>query len=323
MISSLLKIQQELKYVQGLADVEQDEQIIWLEITAPTQDELSLLLSRFGIENSSQPSNIIETDQFLYMRTSLLMLDQENTPHFGQVTFILGDQWVATLSQQAGFHPFNQIISRLRKKTGSVRNPRAVLRFLLQAANDMADHSIDQITDALERMSDSIFEISDGYGTDGLELGVQDLLKIMRRLNKKEELISRCLEAQLSLARAVRYLSSEVDNFKEPELQELVNELAADVAGVKEHAYFEHEKVRYLQNAVTNILNIKQNQIVKIFTIITAVFLPPTLVGTFYGMNFSVMPELSWKYGFIYSMLLTIAAALLPLLYIKRKGWLR
>ncbi|MEI1685169.1 CorA family divalent cation transporter [Acinetobacter baumannii] len=67
---------------------------------------------------------------------------------------------------------------------------------------------------------------------------------------------------------------------------------------VKEYASFEYEKVRYLQNAVTNIMNIKQNQIVKVFTIITAVFLSLTLVGTFYGMDFDVMPELSWEHGF-------------------------
>ena len=106
-------------------------------------------------------------------------------------------------------------------------------------------------------------------------------------------------------------------------MQVLVNELAGDVAGTKEHAAFQHEKVRYLQTAVTNILNIKQNEIIKIFTIITAVFLPPTLIGTLYGMNFAVMPELSWKYGFIYSMVLTLSAAILPLWYIKRRGWLR
>ena len=154
-------------------------------------------------------------------------------------------------------------------------------------------------------------------------MGVTDLLETMRSLNETEELISKCVEAQLSLARAVRYLGGEVDNITEAELQAVVNELAGDVFGVKEHAYFEHEKVRYLQNAVTNILNIKQNQIVKVFTIITAVFLPPTLVGTFYGMNFAVMPELSWQHGFIYSMMLTLGAALLPLAYIKKKGWLR
>ncbi|WP_421834202.1 CorA family divalent cation transporter [Acinetobacter baumannii] len=64
---------------------------------------------------------------------------------------------------------------------------------------------------------------------------------------------------------------------------------------VKKYASFEYEQVRYLQNAVTNI---KQNQIIKVFTIITAVFLSLTLVGTFYGMDFDVMPELSWEHGF-------------------------
>lgn len=107
------------------------------------------------------------------------------------------------------------------------------------------------------------------------------------------------------------------------ELQALVNELVDDISGVKEHAAFEHEKVRYLQNAVTKILNIKQNQIVKVFTIITAVFLPPPLVATFYGMNFSVMPELSWEHGFTFSIFLTLIVSLLPQIYIKRKGWLR
>ena len=92
---------------------------------------------------------------------------------------------------------------------------------------------------------------------------------------------------------------------------------------MKEHFTFEHDKIRYLQGSVTNILNIKQNQIVKIFTIITAVFLPPTLVATFYGMNFAIMPELSWEHGFIYSVILTLVGALLPLVYIKWKGWLR
>ncbi|MCU4335226.1 hypothetical protein KTG74_17730 [Acinetobacter pittii] len=150
-----------------------------------------------------------------------------------------------------------------------------------------------------------------------------DLLETIFNLNQREELISRCLESQLSLMRVVRYLNGEVDNISEVELQILVSELAGDVAEVKEYASFEYEKVRYLQNAVTNIMNIKQNQIVKVFTIITAVFLPPTLVGTFYGMNFAVMPELSWEHGFLYSMILTLAAAILPLAYIKHKGWLR
>lgn len=107
------------------------------------------------------------------------------------------------------------------------------------------------------------------------------------------------------------------------EPQILVSKLACDVVEVKKYASFEYEKVRYLQNAVTNMMNIKQNQIVKVFTIITAVFLSLTLVGTFYGMDFDVMPELSWEHGFLYCMILTLAVAIIPLAYIKYKGWLR
>ncbi|EPW3855560.1 hypothetical protein KWF06_09755 [Acinetobacter baumannii] len=110
-------------------------------------------------------------------------------------------------------------------------------------------------------------------------------------------------------------------DFVEPQI--LVSKLACDVVEVKEYASFEYEKVRYLQNAVTNMMNIKQNQIVKVFTIITAVFLSLTLVGTFYGMDFDVMPELSWEHGFLYCMILTLAAEIIPLAYIKYKGWLR
>ena len=81
--------------------------------------------------------------------------------------------------------------------------------------------------------------------------------------------------------------------------------------------------MRYLQQSLMNSLTVKQNQIVKVFTIITAVFLPPTLVATFYGMNFAVMPELAWKHGFTAAVAMTLFAAVLPLLYIRRKGWLR
>lgn len=183
--------------------------------------------------------------------------------------------------------------------------------------------AVERIADSLGELSDRITEISAGYNDAGRELGVSDLTDIMLDLNEREDLLTHFIEAQLSLGRAVRYLSAEVDHKVEPDLQQLICELLEDVRGTKEHAAFEHEKVRYLQNAVTNILTIKQNQIVKVFTIITAVFLPPTLLATFYGMNFSVMPELSWEHGFSFSILLTLLAALLPLIYIKRKGWLR
>ncbi|SEP00929.1 CorA family divalent cation transporter [Nitrosovibrio sp. Nv6] len=323
MIHTIIRTDQSLSVIRGLPQLENHNDVVWLEINAPTAEETANLGQRFGIDTRPQSSSVADDGMFMYMRSKLLKLGIDTTPSFGDVTFVLGEQLVAILDEDPDFHPFEFALQRMNRKLNHVKSPKAVLRLLLQVANDGADAVIDRIADELERNAEEISEISDGYNAQGRELGVPDLIGTMQSLNEKEELISRCIEAQLSLARAVRYLNGEIDNVTEAELQVLTTELAEDVAGVKEHAYFEHEKVRYLQNAVTNILNIKQNQIVKVFTIITAVFLPPTLVGTFYGMNFAVMPELSWEHGFIYSMVLTLTAALLPLLYIKRKGWLR
>ena len=323
MIRSVIRDNQSLCVIHGLPRREGDEHVVWLEINAPTAEDVVCLRQRFGIDTRPQGGSVSDDGTFMHMRAKLLRLGPDATPSFGDVTFMLSEKLVAILCEDPDFHAFDAALQRMNRRPNHARNPKAVLRLLLQVANDSADTVIDRLADELERSAEEISEISDGYDVQGRELGVPDLIGTMQSLNEKEELISRCLEAQLSLARTVRYLSGEIDNISEADLQVLTTELAEDVAGVKEHAYFEHEKVRYLQNAVTNILNIKQNQIVKVFTIITSVFLPPTLVGSFYGMNFAVMPELAWEYGFVYSMALTVMAALLPLIYIKHKGWLR
>ena len=323
MIHSVVKLGEQLSSIDGLPQPEHDAEVIWLEVNAPTAEEAAALRARFGIDTHAQAGNVVEEGDFLYLRSQLIALGASGEPCFASVTFVLGDRVVATLTNDPDFRPFGAVLQRCKRRPSNTETPKALLRLLLQTANDRAADVIDYVAEALVQTTGQISEISDGYDESGRELGVSDLSATMRGLNETEELILRCVEAQLTLERSVRYLSDEVDNRTEQDLQVLVNELAGDVAGTKEHAMFQHERVRYLQTAVTNILNIKQNEIIKVFTIVTAVFLPPTLIGTLYGMNFAVMPELSWQHGFIYSMCLTLGAALLPLWYIKRRGWLR
>ncbi len=70
------------------------------------------------------------------------------------------------------------------------------------------------------------------------------------------------------------------------------------------------------------LINLEQNQIIKIFTVASVVFLPPTLVASVYGMNFQAMPELQWQLGYPWAVVLMILSAALPFLYFKRRGWL-
>jgi len=75
-------------------------------------------------------------------------------------------------------------------------------------------------------------------------------------------------------------------------------------------------------DASLGMINIEQNATIKIFSVVAVIFLPPTLIASIYGMNFDYMPELSWLYGYPFAIGLMIAAAILPYLYFKYRGWL-
>ena len=83
-----------------------------------------------------------------------------------------------------------------------------------------------------------------------------------------------------------------------------------------------HARMNFLLDATLGMINIQQNDIIKIFSIAAVVFLPPTLVASIYGMNFDVMPELKWAIGYPFAIFLMVLSAVLPYLYFKHKGWL-
>ena len=95
-----------------------------------------------------------------------------------------------------------------------------------------------------------------------------------------------------------------------------------DIVSLTDHATFLNGKISFLLDAVLGLISIEQNGIIKIFSVAAVVFLPPTLVASIYGMNYKVMPELEWTYGYPFAIALMIASAILPFLYFKRKGWL-
>ena len=91
---------------------------------------------------------------------------------------------------------------------------------------------------------------------------------------------------------------------------------------LSDHGSYLSDKASFLLDATLGLINLEQNQIIKIFSIAAVVLLPPTLIATIYGMNFKRMPELEWVLGYPFALLLIVIAAVLPYLWFKRKGWL-
>lgn len=294
---------------------------IWVRLSGDDKGAVAAARRDWNASFPTAMKELSEDDLYYYLPVTLtLRLGDEF--HAETVIFALGDGPLITLEPARNLAPLDRFAQRLASSPDIAKSGKDAMRAILRAMNLASDQVVEAVSISLESMNDDILRLTGGRDEKGREIGVSDVYETMQRLNEVEELIARVQESQLDLARCARYLKTEVGT-RDAESRAEIENLQADIQGVKEHATFEHEKARYLQQSVMTSLGVKQNQIVKVFTIITAVFLPPTLVATFYGMNFAVMPELSWRWGFTVTIAMTLAAALLPLIYIRRKGWLR
>ncbi len=119
------------------------------------------------------------------------------------------------------------------------------------------------------------------------------------------------------------YSNIRKSNFgKEEIINECINTELADLAVVSDYIQFNFERLDDLKDNMNNKIDLEQNHIFKILTVITMCIALPTLVAGIYGMNFDIMPELKWLYGYPSAILVMILSAVLPFLYFKRKKWL-
>lgn len=95
-----------------------------------------------------------------------------------------------------------------------------------------------------------------------------------------------------------------------------------DIGSLINHADFSFERLEFLQDTFMGLINIEQNKIIKMFTILSVIFMPPTLIASVYGMNFGRMPELEWEFGYPFSIGLMVVSVVMTLVFFKRKKWL-
>jgi magnesium transporter len=146
---------------------------------------------------------------------------------------------------------------------------------------------------------------------------------MLKSIGREGELTSLARESTHSLGRLLTFLTQATNERKEDKLLKArIRTAARDVASLADHVTFLAGKIIFLLDATLGMINIQQNDIIKIFSIAAVVLLPPTLVASAYGMNFQFMPELNWVFGYPFALLLMVVSAVLPYLYFKRKGWL-
>ena len=153
-------------------------------------------------------------------------------------------------------------------------------------------------------------------------MGKRDFQSILRMLGQKHGLTSKMRESLLTIMRMLTFLTQSMDNKQHKDVRAHLKTLVRDVQSLQDHATFVATKVSYLQDGTLGLINNEQNNIIKIMSVASIVFLPPTLFASIWGMNFHHMPELDETWAYPVALGIIIISGILPYVFFKRRGWL-
>src|SRR5690606_23866033 len=232
------------------------------------------------------------------------------------VTFVLTASKLVTIRyhEPRVFHTFPQ---RAEKVNLGCEDHETVLVALLEAA-------VDRIADILERAQRDVDAISRGIFQNNEQAGRvrQDLTSVLRQIGRKGDLTSNIRDSLGSLLRLASFFQQMTARRKNDQIRNRIRTLARDIQSLNDHVAFLSQKITFLLDATLGMINIEQSNIIKIFSVAAGVFLPPTLIASIYGMNFTHMPEFAWNLGYPFALLLMLLSAVVPFWFFKRRGWL-
>ena len=166
--------------------------------------------------------------------------------------------------------------------------------------------------------------VGEVFTTDAKEAArrARDYRQLLARVGRAGDMIGKSRESLVSLGRLVAFVTIAFKTKNRKNLATRIKTVSRDVISLSDHASFMTSKVTFALDSVLGLVSIEQNGIIKIFSVAAVIFLPPTLVASIYGMNFRIMPELDFGYGYPMALGLMVLSAIMPYLYFKRKGWL-
>jgi magnesium transporter len=297
--------------------------VIWIDLVSPTAMEESALEIRLGIDIPTREemgaieisSRLYHEEDAVFMTATLPARTDSDDLLMGPVTFVLvgGKLITVRYHEPRAFKTFPQ---RAEKASLGCIDGEAVLIALLEAI-------VDRMADILERAEREVDAISrDIFRAERAQSARRDLMKVLQLIGRKGDLSSNIRDCLLSLQRLAGFFGQiTAQRRDDKDMRGRVKTLARDLQSLGDHASFLSQKITFLLDATLGMINIEQSEIIKIFSIAAGVFLPPTLIASIYGMNFIVMPELRWTYGYLFAWVLMLASAMLPYWYFKRRGW--
>jgi len=299
---------------------------LWIDLLEPTVEEEHAVEVALGIDvptreemREIESSNrLYEEDGAIYMTTTIVTKLDTDLPQNTQVTFILKNGRLVT-NRYTDPLPFRRYPGYAERHASTCNTNTAVLAGLVEAI-------INRIADVIERVGSDLDSISvDVFtrrGSGRRRLRQRDFRAVLERVGQSGEVIAKTRESLVSLGRLLAFVQQSTAVVFTNEVRSRLRTASRDIVAMSDHASFLGNNVSFILDATLGMINIDQNNILKIFSVVTVFLLPPSVIGAVYGMNFDHIPWAHEAWGFQAALGLMALSAVVPYLLFKRRGWL-
>ncbi|RIX26792.1 magnesium transporter CorA family protein [Sphingomonas edaphi] len=299
---------------------------VWVDLLEPTKAEEAVAEKIIGTNIPTREemleiepsSRLYEKDGVFFMTMSVVFGIKDGEPATDPVTFMLTKSHLVTV-RYIDPTPFVVFAEHAYAEAEDITDALGVLVRLLDAIVDRIADELEEAGRDIATISRQVFERHSNKRRRNPELRYEAL---MIRIGEMQRLLARLRESSVSTSRTLGYLGSLDIMGDRDSARRHVKSLLGDTRALDDHSDFLAENLNFLLDASLGMINLEQNFVMKIFSVVAVVLMPPTLIAGIYGMNFEHMPELKWVFGYPMSLALILASAILPYWWARRKGWL-
>ena len=277
----------------------------WLEYQLPTREEMQ------EIEESSR---LYSENGALYMTAWIPVGLETSDPDTTAITFVLAPDCLTTV-RYADPHAFRVFADHLRRHATPITSDAAFLLLLELIVARVAD-ALQTVEADLKKLAREVFAVDTRRANAAIEKDLGDVVKL---LGRRSALVANLRESLVSVNRMLQYFLNNAAPWMHGSLAGQFRSVMRDIKSLDDYTNQQTQEMTFLLESCLGLINIQQNQIIKIFTIASVLFMPPTLIASIYGMNFEHMPELAVPWAYPVVLCLLVGSAVAPIIYFKRK----
>jgi len=301
------------------------DNLVWIDISAPDDEERLSLEEKLDVNlplhhevHQLEFSNrFFEKNHVLYLSIQMITRAAP-VPESHIVTFILSQNRLITL-RYTDPNPIQNFIQQVVDKPQKINNAMEIFLLLLQKAIGINADMFELIDSESDELAISLIGYTEASGQKS-QSHEKKLNLILRKINYLQSLLAKSNQSLSSLRLLMVYYQNAQKSFFGDAVN--LSTLDQDIQMLSKHGEHLIQQLGFQLQSALGLINIEQTQIIKIFTVLAMVFMPPTLIASIYGMNFHNMPELSLPFAYPIALLVMLSSSLLPYLFFKRKGWI-